>query len=123
MPSTTKPHASDADDQEGSADKPLFSRIRVTPATAEVFRTFQDKHDAGTDQAIRGLIEFYESHTQYRFSAETGHLLADIRKLDATIVTLVTLNFQLMELQRSLQQADAQASAAVIEAEAARMRA
>jgi len=93
---------------------PSYSRIRVNPTSAAMFRAFLEKHGAEVDEALPALIEFYESQTEHRHSAETGHLLAELRKLDASITTLVQTNLHLVELARCVQQAELLRSASQI---------
>ena len=89
-----------------ASDAPNYSRIRVSPTTAAAFRAFLEQQGAAIDEALPALIEFYKSQTEYRHSAETGHLLAELRKFDASILALAQTNLLLMELARSNQQAD-----------------
>ena len=96
-PETTPPeHPSAA--QEADADRSAFSRIRVSKNTSDRFKRFVDTHGVENDPAIMSMIETYESVTQYRYSSETGHLIAELRALDADVTALVKINLQLMEM-------------------------
>lgn len=107
-PATTGP--------DSDQDRTVSARLRVTNSTVDTLRAFTSKHGVSNDEAVVGLIEAYERLTQYRYSAETGHLIAELRKLDADLFSLVTLNLQMMELVRSLQAADYHAMTQLLEA-------
>ena len=111
---------SDAEHKTADAKAP-YSRIRITNETLRKLETFTGQHNISNDEAIVGLVESYERLTQYRYSAETGHLIAELRKLDADSLILATTNLHMMELVRSLQQADYQAVSQVLAMNATRV--
>jgi hypothetical protein len=115
---STSPQSAASEGDEG--EKSLLSRIRIQTTTAAKLRDFGKTHNISNDDAITGLIDSYDRITQYRYSAEAGHLIAELRKLDSDILVLASLNMQLMELARSLQQSDYQVIAQALELNATR---
>lgn len=97
------------------AERTPYSRVRVANSTGDLLRAFIGKYKTTNDDAIVCLIQAYEQQTQYRYSSETGHLIAELHTLYADLARLAKLNLRLMEMICVLQQSDYQAMATWID--------
>jgi hypothetical protein len=115
MSTETQPTPAPFKATENDPDRAAYSRIRLANATMDLFRNFAEKHSIGNDKAITSLIEAYEQQTQYRYSSESGHLIAALHALDADVARLCSLNMRMIEYLVLLQRSDYQALATYID--------